>query len=92
MPYRIEKVTMFCYGEKEAWYKKIVPNGMLPALAIDGRIITESDVILQRLEDAFGPLHKSMSDPNVVPLRKLERMVICLLICAATIIDLPSVV
>ena len=90
------------YGEKEAWYKKVVPNGMLPALALDGRIITESDVILQRLEGEFGPLHKSesrilpfrarpvptaetseaqvvtaagMSDPAVVPLRKLERMV-----------------
>ena len=25
VPYRIQKVTMFCYGEKEKWYKKIVP-------------------------------------------------------------------
>ena len=24
VPYRIEKVTMFCYGEKEAWYKQKV--------------------------------------------------------------------
>ena len=32
IPYRIEKVTMFCYGEKEAWYKRKVPSGMLPAL------------------------------------------------------------
>ena len=23
VPYRIEKVTMFCYGEKEAWYKSL---------------------------------------------------------------------
>ncbi|MFM7580653.1 MAG: glutathione S-transferase N-terminal domain-containing protein, partial [Microcystaceae cyanobacterium] len=22
IPYRIEKVTMFCYGEKEKWYKR----------------------------------------------------------------------
>ena len=41
VPYRIEKVTMFCYGEKEAWYKKKVPSGMLPALELDGRMITE---------------------------------------------------
>jgi len=36
VPYKIEKVTMFCYGEKEPWFKKIVPSGMLPALSIDG--------------------------------------------------------
>ena len=26
VPYRIEKVTMFCYGEKEAWFKRLVPS------------------------------------------------------------------
>ncbi|MEM9157273.1 MAG: glutathione S-transferase N-terminal domain-containing protein, partial [Cyanobacteria bacterium P01_F01_bin.33] len=43
VPYRIKKVTMFCYGQKERWYKRLVPSGMLPALELDGRIITESD-------------------------------------------------
>ena len=28
---------MFCYGEKERWYKQVVPSGMLPALELDGR-------------------------------------------------------
>jgi glutathione S-transferase len=56
IPYRIEKVTMFCYGEKEAWYKRKVPSGMLPALELDGRMITESDDILMALERTFGPL------------------------------------
>lgn len=74
VPYRVRKVTMFCYGEKEAWYKAKVPSGMLPAIELDGRIITESDVILESLEEAFGPLVKSMRDPEVVPLRKLERV------------------
>ena len=46
---------------------------MLPALELDGRIVTESDVILMELEKAFGPLYRSMSDPSVVPLRRLER-------------------
>jgi glutathione S-transferase len=27
---------MFCYGEKEAWYTKKVPSGMLPAVELDG--------------------------------------------------------
>ncbi len=73
IPYRIEKVTMFCYGEKERWYKRKVPSGMLPALELDGQLITESDDILVALEQAFGPLTQSMLDPKVLPLRKLER-------------------
>ena len=74
IPYRIEKVTMFCYGEKESWYKKKVPSGMLPALEIDGRMITESDDILIALEQVFQPLGWSMQDPQVIPLRRLERL------------------
>ena len=74
IPYRIEKVTMFCYGEKESWYKRKVPSGMLPALELDGRIITESDDILVALEKVFGPLGLGMKDPVVLPLRQLERL------------------
>jgi glutathione S-transferase len=74
IPYRIEKVTMFCYGEKEKWYKRKVPSGMLPALELDGRLITESDDILMSLERAFGALNQGMEDPRVLPLRRLERL------------------
>lgn len=74
VPYRIQKVTMFCYGEKEKWYKKIVPSGMLPAVQLDGKVITESDDILTALESSFGPLHKGMGHRDVLPLRKLERL------------------
>jgi glutathione S-transferase len=74
IPYRIEKVTMFCYGEKESWYKQKVPSGMLPALELDGRIITESDEILLALEGAFGALGLGMKDPAVIPMRQLERL------------------
>jgi glutathione S-transferase len=74
VPYRIEKVTMFCYGEKESWYKRKVPSGMLPAVELDGRIITESDDILIALEKAFGTLVYGMTAPSVVPMRQLERL------------------
>jgi glutathione S-transferase len=74
IPYRIEKITMFCYGQKEAWYKRKVPSGMLPALELDGRLITESDDILLALEQAFGPLEWGLQDAQVMPLRKLERL------------------
>ena len=73
IPYRIRKVTMFCYGEKESWFRRLVPSGMLPALELDGRLITESDVILGALEQAFGPLGRPLHDPDVFPLRQLER-------------------
>ncbi|MBD2427465.1 glutathione S-transferase family protein [Phormidium sp. FACHB-1136] len=84
IPYRIEKVTMFCYGEKEAWYKRKVPSGMLPALELDGKLITESDDILMALERTFGPLVHSMTDRAVVPLRQLERLLFrawCMWLC-----------
>ncbi|MEB3318109.1 MAG: glutathione S-transferase [Cyanobacteriota bacterium] len=74
IPYRVRKVTMFCYGEKEDWYRRLVPSGMLPALELDGRVITESDRLLEALEAAFGPLGAGMGDRRVVPLRQLERM------------------
>ena len=74
VPYRIEKVTMFCYGEKERWYKRKVPSGMLPAIELDGWLITESDDILIALEGVYGPLGLSMQDPAVIPLRQLERL------------------
>jgi glutathione S-transferase len=87
IPYRIEKVTMFCYGEKETWYKRKVPSGMLPALELDGRIITESDDILIALERVFGPLGLGMTDSTVRPLRQLERLLFrvwCAWLCYPT--------
>ena len=74
IPYQIKKVTMFCYGKKESWYKRKVPSGMLPALELDGQIITESDDILIALERVFGVLGWGMQDPQVLPLRRLERL------------------
>lgn len=73
IPYRVRKVTMVCYGSKERWYTQLVPSGMLPALDLDGRLITESDRILLSLETAFGPLGPSLNDPAVLELRQLER-------------------
>jgi glutathione S-transferase len=65
---------MFCYGEKERWFKQLVPSGMLPALELDGRMITESDRILEALEASFGPFGSAMGDPAVLQLRQLERL------------------
>jgi glutathione S-transferase len=74
VPYRIQKVTMFCYGKKESWYKQKVPSGMLPAVELDGQIITESDDILLALERVFGVLYLGMEDEQVLTRRRLERL------------------
>lgn len=71
IPYAVDKVTMFCYGKKESWYLQKVRNGMLPAIELDGQIITESDDILGALEYTFGPLGEAMA--NITPHRRLER-------------------
>jgi len=58
---------------------------MLPALELDGRMITESDRILEALEAAFGPFGAAMGDPAVLPLRQLERLLFrawCQWLCA----------
>jgi len=84
VPYRIRKVTMRCYGPKEPWFTAKVPSGMLPALELDGQLITESDRILEALEHAFGALGAGMHDKRVRRLRELERLLFrawCLWLC-----------
>jgi glutathione S-transferase len=71
IPYRVDKVTMRCYGPKEAWFTKMVPSGMLPAIEIDGQLVTESDEILLVLEEVFGQIEVSLE--GVLELRQLER-------------------
>jgi len=74
VPYRVRKVTMFCYGEKEEWYKKICPSGMLPAVQFrSGEVVTDSDRILAELEARYGPLGEALGEARALPLRKLER-------------------
>ena len=84
IPYRIRKVTMRCYGQKEAWFLQKVPSGMLPALELDNRLITESDDILLALEQSFGPLGLPMTSPPAMELRRLERLLFqawCIWLC-----------
>ncbi|KAJ3090444.1 hypothetical protein HK100_007448 [Physocladia obscura] len=85
--YSVRKVSMFCYGQKEAWYTAKFPRGMLPALELDGALLTESDSILVALESAFGSNIHPVSDTEsprdkheytldsttLQPLRRLER-------------------
>lgn len=53
IPYRIERINMRSYGDKPDWFLKKVPSGLLPVLELDGKMITESLVIMQVLEQNF---------------------------------------
>ncbi|KAI8471411.1 MAG: glutathione S-transferase [Monoraphidium minutum] len=62
IPYVIEKINMRCYGDKPPSFMAKVPNGLLPVLELDGRVVTESSVIMTLLEEAF-PDHKPLMPP-----------------------------
>lgn len=41
------QVPMRCYGDKPSWFRKVSPSGAVPVANIDGRVISESNVIMQ---------------------------------------------
>lgn len=53
IPYRVEKVSMNCYGKKSPDFLAKTSRGLLPALELDGRFYTESSAIMQLIEKAF---------------------------------------
>ncbi len=73
IPYKIEKINMYCYGEKEKWYLNKVISGKLPAIELNGQIITESDNIIDFLEKEYGSLGSSIYSNQLAKTRKIER-------------------
>jgi glutathione S-transferase len=59
----IHRLNPRIFEHHEDWYKAINPNGQVPALVHDDKVITESTVICEYLEDIF---------PDQVPLRPSE--------------------
>ena len=53
------------FEQHEDWYKKLNPNGQVPALDHDGKIVTESTVICEYLEDVFPENPLRPADPYV---------------------------
>lgn len=77
-----------------------VPSGLLPVLEIDGRVVTESAVIMNLLEDAF-PDHKPLMPPAGSPQRsradqlmRLERRwavhIMCLWLISCSVTQLSQ--
>ncbi len=73
IPYKVKKINMYCYGQKEKWYLQKVRSGKLPAIEFSGKIITESDHIITFLENEFGPLGSSLVSDDIQEVRNLER-------------------
>lgn len=81
IPYKVEKAPLRCYGEKPQSFLRIQPNGVLPVANVKGRVISESNDILQAIEDLFPeytpllPQKDNVKSTRVNDLLKLERRV-----------------
>lgn len=65
IPYKIEKINMRSYGDKPAEFLRMVPNGLLPAIIMDGVVQTDSLPIMINLDRTFsGSDHKPMLPPS----------------------------
>ena len=73
IPYRVKKINMFCYGQKESWFLEKVRSGKLPAIEFKGQVITESDDIIAFLENEFGSLGSFIKSSHLIKIRELER-------------------
>ena len=73
IPYRVKKINMFCYGQKETWFLDKVRSGKLPAIEFKGEIVTESDDIVAFLENEFGALGSFITSSHLKKTKELER-------------------
>jgi glutathione S-transferase len=53
IPYRVRKVPLNAYGDKPAWFTRLVDGGKLPAIELDGEIYMESLEIMALLDETF---------------------------------------
>lgn len=60
IPIRIELVPMRSYGDKPREFMQKVPGGLLPAIEVNGQIITESQVIMELLDEWHSEGYKPM--------------------------------
>jgi glutathione S-transferase len=61
IPFQVKKINMRSYGDKPVDFLRLVPNGLLPAIQLDGVAQTDSLQIMLNLERTFsGPQHRKM--------------------------------
>jgi len=78
VPYKITKVPMNCYGDKPFSFLAKNPMGLLPVAEVDGRLITESNSILQEVDAKFQGRLKLVppgTEREVLSMLRLERQI-----------------
>jgi glutathione S-transferase len=55
VPVKIDLVPMRSYGDKPREFLQKVPSGLLPAIEVNGKVITESQVIMELLDRWHPP-------------------------------------
>jgi glutathione S-transferase len=69
IPFKVSKINMRSYGDKPSWFLNKVPNGLLPAIEIDGQFMTDSLPIMQVLDATFAEEGTPMMVPPPGPER-----------------------
>lgn len=62
LPYENRHVNLFTFEHWEPGYVKLNPKGVVPALDHDGRVVIESNVIIEYLEDVFPAIRLRPQD------------------------------
>ena len=57
-------VDILKFEQHEPWFVKINPNGQVPVLVHDGRVVVESTVINEYLDDVFAETPQRPIDPR----------------------------
>jgi glutathione S-transferase len=71
LSYENRHVNLFEFEHWEPGYVKLNPKGVVPALDHDGRIIIESNVIIEYLEDVFPKIRLRPEDPFATALMRI---------------------
>ncbi|HEY7457757.1 MAG TPA: glutathione S-transferase family protein [Xanthobacteraceae bacterium] len=64
IPFTSRYVDILKFEQHEPWFVRINPNGQVPALVHDGRVVVESTVINEYLDDVFTDLPLRPADPG----------------------------
>ena len=73
IPFKVSKINMRSYGDKPTWFTNLVPGGFLPVIELDGKVITESLVIMQLLDTTFADQGPPMVPPADTKERQLAQ-------------------
>jgi glutathione S-transferase len=76
VPIKIVLVPMRSYGDKPREFLQKVPSGLLPALEVNGQVITESSVIMDLLDRWHPPEdgYKPMMPQDEAGMRRYEQL------------------